>query len=67
MWSQQMSVGLLELDADHEQVIRIINSLETPAGNTESGLRQAGSKEVNRRRVQRAYRVRVRDSRRLGD
>ncbi len=40
-WTPQMSVGLPELDADHQQLIEIINSLERPAGNTEEGLRQA--------------------------
>ena len=36
-----MSVGLPELDADHQQLIAIINSLESPSGKTAGGLRQA--------------------------
>ncbi len=31
-WTEQMSVGLPELDADHRQLIDIINGLEHPSG-----------------------------------
>ena len=40
-WTAQMSVGVPELDADHRQLIEIINGLERPTGGSPEFVRQA--------------------------